>query len=204
MLGAGGHATVLIDILRQLDKTILGVVARDKPEAKTVFEGIPCYESDDAVLGFDKEQIYLVNAIGSMPGNSLRKKIQQHFRQHGYRFLTVVSPKAMVSEFARLEEGAQVIHGAIVNAHSLIGEGTIVNSGAIIEHDCMIGRYNHIAPGAVLCGGVVSGNNVHIGTGASVIQSTLIGENVMVGAGSTVVSDLSDNSKHYVAKPFIC
>lgn len=204
VLGAGGHAAVLIDMLRQLNHTIVGLVSRDKPADKPVFAGIPYYASDEDVLTFHKDNVMLVNGIGSLPGRKIRHTVHQQFKQAGYQFLTVVSPRAIVSAYCSLAEGVQVMPGAIINANSIIGESTIVNSGAIVEHDCHIGSHNHIAPGVVLSGGVISGENVHIGTGANVIHSVTIGRNVMISAGSTVLVNLSDNSKHYVAKPYIC
>lgn len=203
VLGAGGHAAVLVDMLRQLNHTIVGLVARDKPADKPVFSGIPYYASDEDVFSFDKEQVLLANGIGSLPGRNVRSKVHQQFKQAGYQFVTVVSPYAIVSDYSRLAEGVQVMPGAIINANSVIGESTIVNSGAIVEHDCKIGRHNHIAPGVALSGDVVSGDYVHIGTGASVIQGVTIGDNVMVGAGATVTRNLDSNKKLYVAKPFL-
>ncbi|MEE2023026.1 acetyltransferase [Alkalimonas mucilaginosa] len=204
LLGAGGHAAVLIDMLRQLNHHIIGLVAREEPAAKPGFAGIPFYASDDDVLAFNKSEVLLVNALGSLPGQNGRSTLQRRFQQAGYQFMTIVSPHSMVSEYAQLAEGVQVMPGAVINAHSSISEGSIINSGAIIEHDCKIGPYNHIAPGAVLSGGVATGHHVHVGTGANIIQSITIGNNVMISAGSTVVKSLPDNSRHYVARPYIC
>lgn len=203
MLGAGGHAAVVMDILRQLNCTVIGVVAKDKPRALGVFDGITWYSSDNDVWSFDKDEVLLVNAIGSLPGQDVRFKVQQKFKQQGYCFMTVVSPKALVSDYALLSEGVQVMPGCIVNVNATIGEGTILNSGAIIEHDCIIGRHNHIAPGAVLSGAVITGDYVHIATGAKVIQSIHIGEHTVVGAGATVTKNLESNKTLYVAKPFL-
>ena len=203
VLGAGGHAAVLVDILRQLNHTIVGLVTADKPLDKPVFAGIPYYSSDDDVFTFDKDKVLLANGIGSLPGRTARSEVHQQFKQAGYQFVTVVSPRAIVSVYSSLAEGVQVMPGAIVNANSVISESTIINSGAIIEHDCNIGSHNHIAPGAVLSGGVSTGYHVHIGTGANVIQGVIIGDNVMVGAGATVTKHLDSSKKLYVAKPFL-
>lgn len=203
VLGAGGHAAVLVDMLRQLNHTIVGLVAIDKPVDKPVFIGIPYYASDDDVLAFGTDEVLLANGIGSLPDQNIRSRVHQQFKQAGYQFVTVVSPRAIVSDYCMLAEGVQVMPGAIVNADSVIGESTIINSGAIIEHDCNIGSHNHIAPGVALSGDVSTGDYVHIGTGASVIQGIKIGNNVMVGAGATVTKNLDSNKKLYVAKPFV-
>lgn len=203
VLGAGGHAAVVIDILRQLNCTVLGLVAKEQPKASTVFEGLTWYSSDEDVLSFDKDSILLVNAIGSLPGQETRAKVHQIFKLEGYTFMTVVSPKAILSDFASLAEGVHIMPGSIVNTNAYIGEGTIINSGAIIEHDCVIGRHNHIAPGAVLSGSVFTGDYVHIATGAKVIQGIQIGERALVGAGATVTKSLGKKETIYVAKPFV-
>lgn len=203
VLGAGGHAVVVVEILRKLNANILGLVSKDAPNLTGVFEGLVCYPSDDDVLNFSCDQIVLVNAIGSLPGNNVRFKVHNKFKKLGYHFATLVSPNAIISDYATLCEGVQVMPGAIVNANSHIGEGSIINSGAIIEHDCDIGRQNHIAPGAILSGGVVTGEFVHISTGAKVIQGISIGEHSVVGAGATVTKNLASNKILYVAKPFL-
>ncbi len=203
VIGAGGHAAVVIDILRRLDCTVLGVVSKEQPKAIPVFEGLTWYKSDDDVLSFAKDSIVLVNAIGSLPGHEIRFKVHQQFKQLGYHFMTVISPQAIVSDYALLSEGVQVMAGTIVNVNAVIGEGTILNTGSIIEHDCLIGKHNHIAPGAVLCGAVNTGDYVHIATGAKVIQGIQIGERALVGAGATVTKNLDSNKSLYVAKPFL-
>jgi sugar O-acyltransferase (sialic acid O-acetyltransferase NeuD family) len=147
--------------------------------------------------------VLLVNAIGSLPDSDLRVEAHLKFKKLGYEFMTLVAPRAIVSNFARLSEGVQVMPGAIVNANAIVGEGTIVNSGALVEHDCVIGSHNHLAPGCKLSGNVVTGNFVHIGTGAVVIQGIKIGANALVGAGATATRDLLHNEKLLVAKPYL-
>lgn len=203
VLGSGGHAAVVVDMLRQLNYDIVGLVAQDQPVALPVFDGLIWYSSDNDVLSFDKDTILLINAIGSLPGQNTRFKIYDKFKELGYHFATLVSPSAIVSDYALLFEGVQVMPGAIVNVNARIGENSIINSGAIVEHDCVIGCHNHIAPGAVLSGGVVTNEYVHIGTGAKVVQSIHIGEHTIIGAGATVNKHLDSKKTLYVAKPFL-
>jgi len=193
IIGSGGHAGVLVDILRQQNRDILGVVSPDKPPSNLVFKNIPYYNCDDDVLKFDKRAVNLVNGIGSLPNQNLRTKIYKYFVGIGYQFETVVDSTARISSYAELEDGTQVLAGAIIQTGATIGANSIINSGAIVEHDCNIGMYNHIAPGATLSGQVQTADNVHVGTGASVIQSVFIGNNSVIGAGSTITKNISDN-----------
>ncbi|KAB7660850.1 acetyltransferase [Plesiomonas shigelloides] len=200
VLGAGGHASVLVESLKQQNRQILALIAPQCCGSRLVFDGIPVWKDDTPLLAFSPENIELVNGIGSLPGSSLRATLFSHYRQAGYRFMTVISARAYVSEYAVLAEGVQVMAGAIIQTGAQVGDNTIINSGAIVEHDCSIGAHCHIAPGAVLSGSVKMANNVHVGTGASVIQSIVIGDSAVIGAGATVTSPIAAEQTQYVAK----
>ncbi|AZQ11112.1 acetyltransferase [Shewanella khirikhana] len=203
LIGGGGHASVLADILIGQGREILAIICPDDISSKVVFAGIPHFTEDVDVERFNKTEVFLVNGIGSLPGSNLRFKVHMSFKRLGYTFMTVVSSNAIVSEFAVLAEGVQVMPGCIVNTNVTVGEATILNSGSIIEHDCKIGKHNHVAPGVVLSGSVITEDFVHIGTGAQVIQGIQIREHALVGAGATVTKNLESNKILYVAKPFL-
>lgn len=200
ILGSGGHAGVLIDLLRQQSRAILGLVSPENPPASNLFENIPHFNSDEDILSFDKDSIKLVNGIGSLPGNNLRAILFQRFTKLGYKFETVVADNATVSTYAKLGQGVQVMSGAIIQTGAVVGANSIVNTGSIVEHDCNIGSDNHLAPGVTISGQVKSSENVHFGTGASVIQSVIFGKNVVVGAGATVTKDIPENTICYPAR----
>ncbi|MCL1057801.1 acetyltransferase [Shewanella gelidimarina] len=200
LLGAGGHACVLADMLLQQQREIIAVIS---PTASPypLLSSIDLLSNDNDVLQFDIAEVVLVNGIGSLPQANkaalLRQRLFNEFSQLGYEFDTTLSGSAMVSPYATLESGAQVFNGAIVQTYAQIGANSIINSGAIIEHDCQIGCHNHIAPGATLSGSVHTGNNVHIGTGASIIQGVCIGANSVIAAGAIVTKDVPENSIVY-------
>ncbi len=197
-IGAGGHAAVLMDILIQQGRNIIGIVSPKKDE-RSIFSGVDWYTNDEDVLKFDCSDVKLVNAVGSIPGQKLRYQLTNYYKKLGYEFETVISDHAIVSSNATLLEGTQVMHGAIINSGSEIGAYTIINTGAIVEHDCNIGSENHIAPGVTISGGVTTGNQVHLGIGSSVIQSVTIGDNSVVGAGATITRSIGSNAICYPA-----
>jgi sugar O-acyltransferase (sialic acid O-acetyltransferase NeuD family) len=203
LIGGGGHAKVLIEILRKQGATIVAVIAPEPIGKSAVLTGLKQYLSDEDVFTFNPSEILLVNGIGSLPGNSLRHTIYEKFARSGYTFASVISNNASVSEYCSLSQGVQIMPGAIINVDATIGENTIINSGAIIEHDCDIGKHNHVAPGAALSGSVKTGDYVHIGTGARVIQSVSIGSNCLIAAGATLTKNLVSGNKLYSAKPYL-
>ncbi|MGL6051717.1 MAG: acetyltransferase [Aeromonas salmonicida] len=200
VLGAGGHASVLVDILRRQGRIPLAMVAPTSGAPRAVLADIPCWQDEKRVLTHNPDEVELVNGIGSLPGSSLRAELFARYRALGYRFALVVSTRAIISDHVVLEEGAQVMAGAILQAGTRIGPNSIINTGAIVDHDCQIGGNNHIAPGAVLSGGVCTEESVHIGTGAIVIQGILIGSHAVVGAGATLTRHLDAKQIAYVAR----
>jgi sugar O-acyltransferase (sialic acid O-acetyltransferase NeuD family) len=153
-------------------------------------------------LLFDKLAIKLINGIGSLPGTTLRANFYNNYKKLGYSFATLVSTDASVSRYAILEEGVQVMRGAMIQTGTSIGYNSIVNTGSIVDHDCSIGNNNHIAPGVSVSGQVASQAFVHFGTGSTVIQSININENVVIGAGVTITKNVDKNTTCYPAPIF--
>jgi len=196
ILGGGGHASVLIEILRLIDSDIIGIVDPFLEKGIKV-KDITVIGSDDAVLDYPNSEVVLVNALGPLPKKSTREALSTKFINLGYQFLTLIHPRAYVAPSARIEDGAQIMAGALVQAQSRIGRLSVVNSGAIIEHDCSIGDHAHIAPGAILCGGVQAAEGVFIGSGAVVLENTCLGANSILAAGVTLRKDLVENEVFY-------
>lgn len=203
ILGGGGHARVLLDILRRLNCRLLGIVDPHQPVGGTLL-GLQVLGADDVVFDYSATEIELINGIGSLPKDKgLRASLFNSFNAQGYRFKTLIDPTAFIAADVELKNGVQVMAGAIIQAGAKIAENTIVNSGAIVEHDCRIGRHVHIAPGAILCGAVAIGDNVHIGTGATIIQGISIGSDSVIGAGSVITQDVAGNRIVYPPRPQI-
>ena len=196
MIGAGGHAAVLAELLLAQGKELIAVVSPDSIKDNSPLVALKKIDNDNDVVDiYSPHEVDLVNGVGSIPGNNTRSKVFDYFKEQGYHFPAVVSSGAMLSKYLKLEEGVQVMLGAIVQTNATIKKNTIINTGAIIEHDCTIGENNHIAPGAALSGGVTTENNVHIGTGAVVIQGIRIQKHAVIGAGTTIARNVSTEQK---------
>jgi len=194
ILGAGGHAKVLIDALRLQSVKILGIADADHGKKGQLRLGVPVLGGDEVVMIYTVEKIHLVNGVGSVRVNPLRRQIFERYKRMGYRFASVVHPSAIVAIDVALSEGAQIMAGAIVQAGCYVGANAIINTGSIVDHDCHIWEHAHISPGVTLSGGVRVGENAHIGTGATVIQGIQIGRNCLVAAGAVVIRDVPDDA----------
>lgn len=200
MIGGGGHASVLVDILRSQHREILAIVSPDDIVSRSVFNGIKHLKHDDDVLAYASEDVLLVNGIGMMPKTKIKRSINERFLTLGYHFETVIADSAIVSNYASLGKGVQIMQGSIIQAGVIIGEHSIINSGVIIEHDTCIGAYNHVAPGSVVCGQCTTNEDVFVGAGATVIQNVIIAEQAIVAAGATITSNMSLNSIGYPSR----
>ena len=192
IIGSGGHASVIADILLHQGEKILATVSPDEIKDNSPLKGIKRLITDESLIDtYAPNEVDLINGLGALPGNDVRFKLFNYFTERGYKFKSVIASSAIIAGGVVLEDGVQIIHGAIVQTNAHISKNCIINTGSIIEHDCIIGCHNHIAPNATLSGGVVTGNKVHVGTGANIIQGIHIGQEAVVGAGCTVIKDVS-------------
>lgn len=195
VLGAGGHAKVLIEALLASSAVIAGVVDPDLALRGTTILGVPVLGDDDVVNEFPSSEILLVNGLGSVGLPVKRQQVFERFRGRGYNFAAVLHPSAIVASDVDLGEGAQIMAGAVIQPGSRIGINSIINTRASIDHDCIIGDHVHIAPGVTLSGGISVGACSHVGTGATVIQGISIGNGGLVAAGSVVTKDIVEGAK---------
>lgn len=195
VLGAGGHAKVLIDALQSRSIPIEGALDNDPAKQGGKILGISIFGTDEKLKEWAPNEVVLVNALGSIESLLARAAVHECLRARGYSFLNVVHPSAVVSSHAHLGEDVQIMAGAVVQAGTRLGDGCIVNTGALVDHDCSLGEHVHVAPRAVLSGGVTIGSNTHIGTGATIIQGIRVGSHSLIAAGAVVIYDVPDGSR---------
>lgn len=197
ILGGGGHAKVLIEALRASGVTILGITDADTAKRNTSVMGIRILGDDAEVEHHAPESVLLVNGLGSIERPTARAAIFDAFVARGYSFATVVHPSAVVASDVRMDQGVQIMAGAVIQPGCTIGANTIVNTNVTVDHDCNLAGHVHLAPGTVLSGGVTVGEATHVGAGTTVIQGVRLGARVLIGAGSLVTQDIPDGVTAY-------
>ena len=189
VIGGGGHAKVVISVLRLCGYQ--PVVVLDDFEALwgTNLLGVPVRGpiSSADPKSYDKGII----AVGR---NDARQELAAHFK---LSWVTVVHPTAWVDASVELGAGTVVFAGAMIQPGTVIGEHAIVNTGATIDHDCQIGNFVHVAPGVHLAGNVTLGEGSFMGIAAAAIPGVQIGEWTIVGAGGIVIDNLPARAVAY-------
>jgi sugar O-acyltransferase (sialic acid O-acetyltransferase NeuD family) len=192
LLGGGGHAAVLLEVLHTLQLPVLGFTDVQTPNADTLLGGLDFLGDDAMVLSsHNPNEISLINGLGSTGEIKLRAVLFDHFIAAGYGFTDVVHPTAYISPSASYGQGLQTLAGAIINTGAQLGVNVLVNSRAVVEHHCNIGDHSHIASGAVVCGDCHVGQSVHVGAGAVINQGISIGDGAIIASGAVVIADVS-------------
>lgn len=194
-IGAGGHAKVIMEILRgDSGRRLVGLLDCNRELWGTQIAGVPVLGGDDLLDQCFADGIrHAFLGVGTTGNTAPRQNLYQIVTRRGFEFIQAIHPRAVVSSEARIGRGVAIMAGAVINADAHIGNNVIINTGAIVEHDCVVGDHAHVATGAALAGGVCLGSGAHIGIGASVRQGVRIGNHAIVGAGAVVVRDVPDN-----------
>jgi UDP-perosamine 4-acetyltransferase len=186
VIGAGGHAKVVIDLLRATGwSDIVGILDDSFPEAMPAL-GVPIRGtiSQESIERFRIERAIL--AIGS---NRARSEIGRRLGE-SLSWPTLVHPTASVAGGVELGSGTVVMAGAIVQADSIVGRHAIINTASSVDHDCRIGDFVHIAPGVHLAGAVRVEQGAFLGIGSCVVPQRTIGAWAILGAGSAAITDV--------------
>ncbi len=180
VIGAGGHAKVVISTLVARGFSIEAVMDDDETKWGTDAQGTP-------VTRIERERGG--SGIIGIGDNAQRRDMA---RALNFEWRTVVHPSAWVHPSAKLGRGTVVFAGAVVQPDAVIGEHVIVNTGATIDHDCIIEDYAHIAPGVHLAGSVHVGEGAFLGIGSGVIPGVKVGRWSTLGAGAMATRDVAD------------
>lgn len=192
LIGCGGHGRVVLDAARQAGMEVAGIVDPGHRIGETILD-VPVIGGDAMIDALPQGSGWL-NGVGANPSIVRRRSI---FDQVSTRLCAAVlrHPDAIVGRECRIEPGAQIMAGVVIQVGTRIGMNVVVNTAASIDHDCQIGAHGFIGPGATLCGDVVVGDGSFIGAGATILPGVRIGSDVVVGAGSLVNRDVPDGTR---------
>lgn len=196
IFGGGGHAKIVIDIVRAMGTyRLVGIFDDGLPEGSEVL-GLPVLGSSKDLVEWRSRGIQLAaNGVGGIGNYRVRLKIFEMLAQAGYHFPVLVHPSAVVERSAILETGAQVMAQAYIGASVRVGFGSVINVGAIVSHDSVLGQVVNLSPGATLAGNVRVENYAQIGMRATVNVNITVGEGAMLGNGCTVKADVPANTR---------
>jgi sugar O-acyltransferase (sialic acid O-acetyltransferase NeuD family) len=186
LLGAGGHAREILDILEE-DGT---------PPARLRFWVEPGYEAGSggrihaAPVGSElpAAPFSYVAAVGDP---LLRARLSAVAEAAGGSARSVVSTSARVVPDLDLAAGVVVFPFVFISTGVTLGRHVHLNVAASVSHDSRLDELVTLGPGARVCGGCWVGARATLGAGAVVLPGVRVGAGSVVGAGAVVASDVA-------------
>jgi len=197
IVGASGHAKVLIDIAEKSSYEVVGLIDDFQPIGTQVVGYNILGGVKDIVTIYEEHSIEgFFIGIGD---NYARERISAGILDMlpTAVFATLLHPSAQVGKEVKIGEGSALMAGAVVNSASTLGRHVIVNTNSSIDHDCTLCDYASVAPNVGLSGNVRIGRGSAIGIGTNIIQKVSIGDYTVVGAGSTVLENIECGTLAY-------
>jgi sugar O-acyltransferase (sialic acid O-acetyltransferase NeuD family) len=190
ILGAGGHAQVVADILLRMrdagsEVAPIGFLDDDPGLVGRRYLGLPVLGTTSDLAGIPRDAVLV--AIGD---NATRQRLFRHLQEGGERFAIACHPRAILAPDVQIGPGSMVCAGAVVNTGTTIGANVILNTACSVDHHNQVGDHTHIAPGVHLGGQVTIGEGCFVAIGSSVIPGRTIGPWSMIGVGSAVTKDI--------------
>lgn len=177
------------EIIELCEDSGLNVVGIIDNELEGTYYGVPIIGNDE-----DAERLFPqyggCNVIITPDSPKVREKLVNYYKAIGYKFITVISPLAHISKYAKIGEGTIIQSGVNVSAATIIGSFCKLNSSCNVMHDNTIADFATIAPNAVLLGRVMAGKGAYIGANSTILPKINIGNGSIVGAGAVVTRNV--------------
>lgn len=162
------HETV--ELCELCNKQIIGIIDSCRTDS---FMGYPILGSDE-----DAYSIYSsypdCGIIISPDSSKVKRKLSQLYSNAGFRFASLISPKATISRTAKIGNGVIIQSGVNVSSSAEVGDFCKLNFNSNIMHDVVIGNYSIIAPNAVLLGRAKIGSDTYIGANSTILTDTYV------------------------------
>lgn len=182
VLGAGGHAAVVVATLHAMGRTVVALFDDSPKNWGNTVLGVPIRGPIATVR--DSGCTCAIIGIGD---NHARKRISHEIE---IEWTTAVHPFSSVHPEVTLGPGSVVFAGGIVQPGARIGAHVILNTKASVDHHCRVGDYAHIAV-AHLGGGASIGEGAFLALGSVVLPGLHVGDWAVVGAGAVVTKNVA-------------
>ena len=196
IIGAGGHAKVIADIIIKSGDNLLGFLDDNIKKGTNIvgeYKVIGDFNDRFSIGALNNNTEFIIG----LGDNNKREEIA---KTPNFKFYTAIHPSAQIAIDVVIDEGTVIMANSVINPSAKIGKHCIINTGAIIEHDNILEDYVHVSPNATLCGTVSIGKLTHIGAGAVIKNNIRVCENCIIGAGTVVIKNIEKEGT-YVGVP---
>jgi sugar O-acyltransferase (sialic acid O-acetyltransferase NeuD family) len=191
ILGAGGHAKVLIDIIRQSESYYLEAVIGQEHEANDTILDFPILKGDQYLLEYKNKGILLIaNGVGGYTSNEKRIEIYRKLIEMGFDIINLIHSSTVIAPSVKMGKGIVIYPGVSINSDVQIGNNVIIATGADIDHEAQIYDHVIVSTGVSIGAGTIIEEGTILGVGAKTVPRLNICQSVLVGAGAVVTRDI--------------
>ena len=204
VIGSGGHAKVVIDIIREMkDCEIVGITS-NSIKVDSLFYGYTVLGEDNILNKYvNDKSILTAMGLGGYRDNNHREEVFNYVKSLGFNFINVIHPSAIISKTVKMGEGNVFFPGVVVNTDVELGNNIIVATGSTIDHETVVNDHVLISAGVTVGAYSVLEKGVLLALGSKVISGITVGSYSLVAAGAVVVNNIGQNQRVFglPAKP---
>lgn len=201
ILGRGGHAKVIIDMIEEENKYEIIGVTDVNLNGDSEFFGYPLLGSDDVLPQYLKKGVKNVAVgIGGFKDNVLRKKLYNLAKSLGFVLPPIIHGSAVISKRSQIGEGTIVKRGVIIDTDVSIGVNNILELGAIVGHESKVGNHVLLSANVMISAYNVIGDEAFFAVASTIVSGAKVCNGALIGAGAVVVKDIEEKGL-YVGVP---
>ena len=191
ILGSGGHAKVVIDILQAMRLfEIVGLVTKDTVDT---LAGYPVLGDDDVLPDLLVQGVtWVAVGIGGFISNTLRRQVYERVKSLGFQVVTAIHPSAVIGADVSIGQGSVIFAGVVLNPEVQVGENVVVATGSTVDHETIVEDHVLISAGVTVGANVTVRQGALVAIGSTVISGITVGCDALVGAGAMVAEDVPD------------
>ena len=196
LLGAGGHAKVITDMIHRTGDVVVGLVDRDPSRQSDVATGATFMTQTQFINELEERGHLPLQADGiilSIGNNTVRRRLYEQLSQ--YIAPAIIDPSAEIGAHGTIGAGSVIMPGVRIGADVTIVDNCIINTGATIAQGVRLAPHVHVAPRVHLEEEVHVGELTLIGARSVIKRQIHIEEHVIIGAGSMVDKNIATTQK---------
>lgn len=188
VLGAGGFAQEVADLVRGTEYWVLGFVV-DDGFLEGARRGLPPGGVRNFAWLLEQHDVKVISGVGA---SEVRRRFV--LRIPPDQFLSLRHASVVAGSASFVGVGSILCAGVSITTNVRVGNHVVLNLHVTVGHDAVIEDFASVMPGVNISGNVVVGEGAYIGTGASVVGGVKIGAWSRVGAGAAVIEDVPSNA----------
>ena len=197
-----GNAGRVLEILEEISSyEVIGFLDNAEEFQNKIINGIPVLGKTDNLEDLDLPAKNFHIAIGD---NYVRREISERLKALDNNLITLIHPRAIVSNNSEIDEGCYIGPGVIIRRNVHIGRVSIIDAGSIIGANTEIGCAVSVLSGVKIARDVMVGDDTFIGMSASILSGVHIGSGVLIDVNTVVRGNVPSGTtmKEYALKDY--